>query len=109
MINKINGTIKINEKIDPFSTPNDFYKMSRTTSEEVKLTMPCGERVFNSRAVADKWFSLHKKRCACCKDATRYTSEKKTNFHRKCPVANENELALRKEQIRMNQSLYDVI
>jgi hypothetical protein len=83
--------------------------MSRITKEEVKLTLLCGERIFNSRLVADKWIRLHQKRCASCKGAERFTSEKKTITHRKTPTRNENEFAAREEQLRMNHAIFELI
>jgi hypothetical protein len=45
------------------------------TREQYTVSIPCGEdRVFTSQPAAAKWVKLHKKRCACCKDAEAYTS-----------------------------------
>lgn len=45
------------------------------TREQYTVSIPCGEdRAFTSQPAAAKWVKLHKKRCACCKDAEEYTS-----------------------------------
>jgi len=45
------------------------------TREQYTVSIPCGEdKTFTSQQTATKWVKLHKKRCACCKDAEEYTS-----------------------------------
>lgn len=80
------------------------------TTEKTTVSTPCGERKeFKSTSVAKAWVSLHKKRCACCKEADMYTSERDHSVRLDNQREYENELVARQEHNLVNQVFFRIM
>ncbi len=80
------------------------------TTEKFTVSTPCGERKeFNSKPVAKTWVSLHKKRCACCKEAEMITSMRDHRVRLDNRIEYENERVARQEHNFVNQAFFRIM